>query len=113
MLCAGHALDLLPFVVRHEAGPRRALRRLVRPREDVEELRPPVGPRLPQSDELEAVTAHDPGGIVAEPRVEGRLVVLEELVDPKLMEHGSRLPTGQRFGLRVQWRGPSSRGGCA
>jgi hypothetical protein len=38
------------------------------------------------------VAVHDPDRMVAEARVERRLVVLEDLVDPKLMNHGSRPP---------------------
>src|SRR5438309_3321009 len=87
VLGAGHALDLLPFLISHEPGPRRSLRRLVRPREEIHELGSPLGPRLPHGDDLKAVRPHDPRRVIAEPIVKGRLAGLEDLVDAQLMDH--------------------------
>src|SRR5438309_7661237 len=101
VLGAGHALDLLPFLISHEPGPRRSLHRLVRPREEIDELRSPLGPRLPHGDDLEAVRFHDPRRVIAEAIVKGRLAGLEDLVDAQLVDHirlsalGTSPPSGR------------------
>src|SRR5205085_7380633 len=89
MLGAGHALDLGPFGVGHEGRPRRRHGRLVRPFQQVDELGPVGEFRLPHRDNAKAVAAaHDPRRVVAEAGVEGGLVVLEDLVDAQLLNHG-------------------------
>jgi hypothetical protein len=54
--------------------------------EQVDELCPSIGHRFPHGDELEAVPAHDPHGVVPETSVEGGLVAFEDLVYPKLVD---------------------------
>src|SRR5687767_1061994 len=95
VLRARHALNLGPFLVRHELRPRGALRRLVRPREQIDELGSPIRLRFPHRDDIEAVFAHDARSMIAEALVECRLVVLENLVDAQLMDHDRCLPYSQ------------------
>jgi len=87
----GHALDLLPLVVRQEVAPGTLLRREIGPLEDVGEFGVTVVSGLPRSEHGEAVARHDPHRVIAEPGMEGALVPLEELVDAQLPDHRNSL----------------------
>src|SRR6516162_6569129 len=79
-----------PFLIRHEGRPGRGLRGLVGPFEKVNKLGAfPL--RLPHCQNTKAVAPHDAGRVVAELRVKSGLVVLEDLVDAELMNHGASL----------------------
>src|SRR5439155_7350631 len=70
---------------RHAAGERG----LVLPLEQVDELHPLVRPAFPHVDDAQAVPPHQARRMIAKPRVERPLVLLEDLVDPQLVDHSS------------------------
>src|SRR5437899_774653 len=57
--------------------------------EYVDELCPVSQPCLPHPEDVEPVGSHDSPCVVAEPVVKRFLVLVENLIDPKLMNHVS------------------------
>src|SRR5947209_6344482 len=87
----GDFLDLFPLFV----GPE------LFPGVSVDELCPVSQPCLPRAEDVEPVGSHDPPGVVAEPVVKRFLVLVENLVDPKLMNHVSFIATDLPTSLAV------------
>src|SRR3989441_10748435 len=85
----GDFLDLFPLLVGPELVPGVSHCLFIRPGEQVDELCPFSKPCLPRAEDVEPVGSHDPPGVVAEPVVKCFLVLVENLVDPKLMNHVS------------------------
>src|SRR5207249_3468900 len=96
---------------RTDTGSRHAAARgLVLPLEQVDELHPLVRPAFPHVDDAQAVPPHQARRMIAKPRVERPLVLLEDLVDPQLVDHSSwgapkRPPTPPTFGAPRRSRG--------
>src|SRR5437763_4540207 len=86
-------LDLLPLLVGPELVPGVSHCLFIRPGEQVDELCPVSQPCLPHAEDVEPVASHDPPCVVAEPVVKRFLVLVENLVDPKLMNHVSLIAT--------------------
>src|SRR6058998_1893128 len=59
---------------------------LVGPLQHVDELETPVTAALPHVHDAEAVLLHEARGVIAKARVERVPVVLENLIDPKLVD---------------------------
>jgi acyl-CoA thioester hydrolase len=57
---------------------------------------------LPRAEDVEPVGSHDPPGVVAKPVVKRFLVRVENLVDPKLMNHVSLVMIGDLFSLTMR-----------
>lgn len=97
MSSIGGFLDLLPLFVGPELFPGVSHCLFIRPGEQVDELGPVSQSRLPRTEDVEPVRSHDPPGVVAEPVVKRLLVLVENLVDPKLMNHISIRRDGRSF----------------
>ena len=82
-------LDLLPLLIILELVPGVSHRLLIRPGEQVDELCPVSQPCLPHPEDVEPEGSHDSPGVVPEPVVKRFLVLVENLIDPKLMNHVS------------------------
>src|SRR2546426_6502809 len=89
VLLARDLLDLLPFLIALELVPGLSHRLFIRPGEQVDELCPVSQPCIPHPEDVEPVGSHDSPGVVAEPVVKRFLVLVKNLIDPKLMNHGS------------------------
>ena len=85
--CVSSFLDLFPLFVGPELFPGVSHGLFIRPGEKVDELCPVSQPCLPCAEYVEPVGSHDPPGVVPEPVVKRLLVLVENLVDPKLMNH--------------------------
>ena len=85
----GDFVDLFPLLVGPELVPGVSHCLFIRPGEQVDELCPVSQPCLPHAEDVEPVGSHDPPGVVAEPVVKRFLVLVENLIDPKLMNHVS------------------------
>src|SRR3989441_9667168 len=84
-------LDLLPLLVALELVPGVSHRLFIGPGEQIDELCPVSQPCLPHPEDVEPVGSHDSPGVVAEPVVKRFLVLVENLIDPKLMNHVSHI----------------------
>jgi hypothetical protein len=87
VLGRGHALDLGPLLVLHKCRPGGGFGRLVGPFQQIDELGLIVRSRFPHRGDVKSIGLHDARGMVAKARMEGRLVVLENLVNSKLVDH--------------------------
>src|SRR5437879_13914466 len=91
VLLVSDLLDLLPLLIILELVPGVSHRLFIRPGEQVDELCPVSQPCLPHPEDVELVGSHDSPGVVAEPVVKRFLVLVENLVDHKRMNHVSHL----------------------
>ncbi len=89
----GDFLDLFPLFVGPELFPGVSHCLFIRPGEQVDELCPVSQPCLPRAEDVEPAGSHDPPGVITEPFVKRLFVLVENLVDPKLMNHVSLIPT--------------------
>src|SRR5712692_10238211 len=89
----GDFLDLFPLFVGFELFPGVSHCLFIRPGEKVDELCPVSQPCLPCAEDVEPVGSHDPPGVVAEPVVKSFLALVENLIDPKLMNNISLIAT--------------------
>src|SRR5436309_12384274 len=87
MLRIRDLLDLLPLLIILELVPGVSHRLFIRPNEQVDKLCPVSQPCLPRPENVKPVGSHDSPGLVAEPIVKRFLVLVENLIDPKLMNH--------------------------
>src|SRR5438445_3667515 len=102
-------LDLPPLLVILELVPGVSHRLFIRPGEQVDELRPVSQPCLPHPEDVEPVGSHDPPDVVPEPVGKRFLVLVENLIDPKLMNHVSltsrSFMMGDLFSVTI-WKPP-------
>src|SRR2546428_8585446 len=75
------------LLVPKERAPGGVPRRFVGPLQHVDELETLVTAALPDVHDAEAVLLHEARGVIAKARVERVPVVLENLIDPKLVDH--------------------------
>ena len=87
MLSIRKPLDLFPVFVRFELLPGSAHHLFIGPREQVHELCSLARFAFPHGDDVKAVGPHDPCRVVAESVMKRGLVVVENFVDPELMNH--------------------------
>src|SRR6266704_4357444 len=103
VLSIGGFLDLFPLFVGSELFPGVSHCLFIRPGEQIDELCPVSQPCLPRAEDVEPVGSHDPPGVVAEPVVKRLLVLVENLVDPKLMNHTSIRRNGRSLFSYDAW----------
>ena len=86
MLRCSPFLDVGPLLVDHEFAPSLSHRGPILPLDQVNELGPAFGFRLPHGDDPEAMLRHDPGCMVLEPIMERIFVVIEYFVYAQLVD---------------------------
>lgn len=91
ILCSRDPLNLVPLFISPELLPSLAHRLLIRPRQQLNELGPMLHLGLPHRDDVKTIGLHDSRRLVTEPVVKRCLVMLENLINPELMNH-PRLP---------------------
>jgi len=87
MLSFCEPLDFIPLLISHELFPSAVHRLLIRPRKQIHELRPMPHPPFPHGDYVKAIEPHNPRRVIAESVMKRCFVVLENLLDPELMDH--------------------------
>lgn len=87
-------LNLCPLLISHELRPPLLHRFCVGPFEQIDQLRRVMVPRFPGRYNFEAVSRHDPHGMILKPFVEHRFIAVEDLVDTQLVDDvGCRFDT--------------------
>ena len=80
-------LDLRPYPISHKMVPTLRYGSLVRPLAKINEFGPAIAAHFPHGDDMEAVISHDQRRMIAKPRMGDGHVVLEDLVEAKLVDH--------------------------
>src|SRR3989442_680398 len=99
MLSSREPLDLIPLLISHELFPGAAHPLLIRPPRQIHELRPMLHLPFPRSDDVKSIGPHNPRRVIAESVMKRCFVVLENLINPELMDQPlSTLVTWSRLG---------------